>query len=76
MKETCLVKYNNNFGVENGAKLLNKHIKECLNGGSIVNRNFHQGFKSIMNDNTKDTIYTDGILTSAEGLSVRWLYFK
>lgn len=76
MKKPVVTKFNNNFGIQNGVKLLNKYFDFKINKKEISNRNYHEGVKSILNNNTPNTIFCNGILISAEGITPRLLLFS
>lgn len=75
-RKTTITTFNNNFGIQNGVKLLSKYFDFKMNEKEIPNRNYHEGIKSILNDNTPSTIFTCGILTRAEGITPRLLMFS
>ena len=69
--------FNNNIGDYNGTMLLQKFFRDCrVNSKELDNRNYHIGLKSVLNDNTRNTIFFDDILTKAEGLSPRLLLMR
>lgn len=75
-RKVTMTTFNNNFGVRSGVKLLSKYFDFKMNKKEISNRNYHEGVKSILNDNTPNTVFTCGILTCAEGITPRLLLFS
>ena len=71
-----LTTFNNNFGILNGIKLLNKFFKGRASSTEDTARYYHQGLKSILNNDDEDTVFCNGILISAGGMSPRLLMFK
>lgn len=69
-------KFNNNMGMENGYLLLTKFFRECEENSEKDSRQYHIGLKSLLNINSKNTVYTNDILTLAEGLSPRLLLMR
>ena len=76
MKKPVVTKFNNNFGIQNGVKLLNKYFDFKINKKEISNRDYHEGIKSVLNNNNSNTIFCNGILISAEGITPRLLLFS
>lgn len=75
-KKQTVVSYNNNFGVANGNIAFQRFCNKCENNIELRSRDYHQGLKSILGNNDKDTIFTNGIMTKAEGLSPRLLLMR
>ena len=73
----AIMKKLNKFNLNQGVAMLEKFQHQCASKAQFVDaRCYHFGIKSLFNDNNKDTIYTNGVLTLAEGLSPRWLLMR
>ena len=64
------------FNITNGVYFMETYLFKCKNMEEVDSRLYNQGLKSILNSSTEDTIYTDGVLTKAEGLSPRLLLMR
>lgn len=76
MKKECITKFNSNFGPEKGVKMLSRFFESCILQDTCRTRDYTQGLQSLFNDNTKNTTFNNGVLTSAEGFSPRLLLMR
>ena len=70
-------KFCNSFSCEAGANCILDFWKKCITKNNKVDsRLYHTGLKSLLGNTNEDTIYSDHILTKAEGLSPRLLLMR
>lgn len=68
---------NNTYTINASISALNSfYNKLAVNSEDINARHYHVGLKSLLRDNSKNTVYTNGVLTKAEGMSPRWLLMR
>ena len=71
-----LTTFKTNVGLITGQYLYTRFTDSCKNNNTTNSRDYHIGLKSILNPELQDTVFTDGILTKAEGLSPRLLLMR
>ena len=69
-------KIRNYFNINQGNHMLEEFYENCKLNANTDPRKYHFGLKSLIGNKDSDTIYTDGVLTKAEGLSPRLLLMR